>query len=543
MGAHVSPKTRLSMSLNERIKHFLSAWFSKINPPVFFGAAGIVLAFILFGGIFTNTAERVFNRVLDFITAHFGWYYVVITAAFLVFVVWLYFSKYSRIRLGGPDARPEFSNFAWFTMLFAAGMGMGLVFWGVAEPLTHYAEPPDADPQTPQALRDAMRYSFFHWGLHPWAVYIIFGLGIAYFHYRHGLPLAPRSMLFPLLGRRIFGPIGHLTDIICTVGTLLGVATSLGLGAMQINSGFHALLDVEVSPANQLLIIGTITLVATTSTITGVGRGIKYLSMLNIYIMFGLLLFVAIVGPTGYQVKIFLTTLGEYLQNLPRMSLHMDISPDASWQGEWTFFYWGWWISWCPFVGIFVARISRGRTIREFIQYVFVLPPLVTFLWISVFGGTGLFLEQYQDIDLTTVVTDNVAISLHALLEHLPMTNLMQWISLVLIIIFFITSSDSGSLVDDMVTSGGHPNPPAVQRAFWGLSEGAAAAVLVVAGGLSALQSASISGGLIQSILVIFSAVSLTKALKVDSQHEGVPDLTDLHDGTPESPAAEEWLD
>jgi len=502
-----------------------------INPPVFFGAAGVVIAIIIFGGTFTDTAEHVFGKVLSFITQYFGWYYILITTAFLVFVIWLYFSPYSKIRLGGPDARPEFTNFAWFTMLFAAGMGMGLIFWGVAEPINHYGNPPMAEANSQAALKEAMRFSFFHWGLHPWAVYIIFGIGIAYFHYRHKLPLAPRSLLFPLIGYRIYGPIGHVTDVICTVGTLLGVATSLGLGAMQINSGFQALIGIEFNAQTQLLIIGIITAVATISTITGVGRGIKYLSMLNIYIMFALLLFVALVGPTLYQARLFITTLGDYLQNLPAMTLWMEVNPQAEWQSDWTLFYWGWWISWCPFVGIFVARISKGRTIREFIRYVFLLPPLVTFIWFAVFGGTALYLEQYEGINLTGVVEENVAMSLHTLLEHLPLTEISQWVSLVLIIIFFITSSDSGSLVDDMVTSGGHPNPPAAQRAFWGISEGAAAGVLLVAGGLSALQTASISGGLIQSILVVLCAISLVKALRIDSQKEGVPLLEDIRQG------------
>jgi len=511
-----------------KIKQFFRTWLTMMNPPVFFGAGGFVLAVIIFGGIWTRTAERVFSQTLSFISTNFGWYYVLITTVFLVFVIWLYFSPYGNIRLGGKNTRPEFTKFAWLTMLFAAGMGMGLIFWGVAEPVTHFQDPPRAEAGTVDALREAMRFSFFHWGFHPWAIYIIFGMGIAYFHFRHKLPLAPRSLLYPLFGERIWGPIGHFADITCTVGTLLGVSTSLGLGAMQINSGFNALVGVGYNVNNQLMIITVITLAATTSTITGLGKGIKYLSITNLYIMLALLLFVLIVGPTLYQMEIFIGTLGNYLQKLPNTTLWLDVRQDSNWQSNWTFFYWGWWISWCPFVGVFIARISKGRTIREFISHVLLLPPLVTFLWFAIFGGTALHLEQFADANIYGVVKDNPSMSLNALLGELPLAQISQWLSLALVIIFFITSSDSGSLVDDIVTSGGHPNPPVAQRAFWGISEGAAAAVLLYAGGLNALQTASISGGMIQSILVILCCISLVKALRIDYRQRGKPRLKKL---------------
>lgn len=509
--------------LFKAIKTFFIRWSQMMNPPVFFGAAGLVLGVIIFGTGWTETAGRVFNQVLDFITKHFGWYYVLIVFTFLIFVIWLYFSPYGKIRLGGENTKPEFSRFGWFAMLFAAGMGMGIIFWGVAEPITHYMEPPKAEPQTINSLREGMRYSFFHWGFHPWAIYIIFALGIAYFHFRHHLPLAPRSLLYPLLGERIHGWIGHVADAFCTVGTLLGVATSLGLGAMQINSGINALTDFPISTNSQLIIIAVITAIAITSLITGIGRGIKYLSMTNIVIMMVLMMFVFIAGPTLYQLKIFISTFGDYLQNIVHDSLWLDIRPDSQWQNDWTLFYWGWWLSWCPFVGIFIARVSRGRTIREFILYVLVIPTLVTFLWFAVFGGTAMHIELFESGDLAGVIEEDVAMSLHALLEHLPITQVTQWVGVLLVIIFFITSSDSGSLVDDMVTSGGHPNPPIAQRVFWGTAEGAAAASLLMAGGLNALRTASISAGLPQSILVIATCFSLVKALHRDYTTNGVP--------------------
>ncbi len=512
----------------KRARQFFETWTKMMKPPVFFGAGGFVLAVIAFGGIWTATAKEVFSETLAFISTNFGWYYVLITTVFLVFVIWLYFSPHGKIRLGKDTDRPEFSKFAWLTMLFAAGMGMGLIFWGVAEPVTHFRDPPRAEAGTVDALRESMRLSFFHWGFHPWAIYIIFGLSIAYFHFRHDLPLAPRSILYPLIGERIWGPIGHLADIICTVGTLLGVSTSLGLGAMQINSGINALTGAAYHVNNQLLIIGIITLAATVSTISGLGRGIKYLSMTNLTIMLLLLVFVMITGPTLYQLKIFVGTLGNYLQKLPYTTLWLDLRADSKWQSNWTFFYWGWWISWSPFVGIFIARISRGRTIREFIGHVFLIPPLVTFLWFAAFGGTALHLEQFADTNLYNVVKDNPSMSLNILLDKLPLSQISQWLSLVLVIIFFITSSDSGSLVDDIVTSGGHPNPPVAQRAFWGISEGAAGAVLLFAGGLNALQAASISGGLLQSLLLVCCCLSLAKALRIDSRKRKRPRLKKL---------------
>lgn len=498
----------------------LREWRDGICPPVFFPAAGFNIALILFGALWTETAGRVFSATLTFITTVFGWYYVLTTAGVLLFVLWLFVSPYGRIRLGAPDERPRFSLPAWLSMLFAAGMGMGLVFWGVAEPLAHYENPPLAEPRTSEAAAEAIQFSFFHWALHPWAIYVVFGLGIALFHFRHGLPLAPRSLLHPIFGDRIHGWLGHATDAFCTVGTLLGVATSLGLGAMQINGGLNLLAGIDYGTDVQILVIALITIVATASTVSGVHRGIKYLSMLNVALMALVLGFVFLAGPTRYQLSLLISGLGDYMGHLAGMSLWLDLRPGSVWQSNWTLFYWGWWISWSPFVGIFVARISRGRTVREFILYVLLVPTLVNCLWFAVFGGTALHVERVEGGGLAESVTANVAKSLHLLLEHLPWSEVMQWIALGLAVIFFITSSDSGSFVDDMVTSGGNPNPPVANRVFWGLSEGAAAAVLLLAGGLKALQAASISAGLPQSVLLVFACVGVLKALRREPRGE-----------------------
>ena len=491
----------------------LREWRDGVNPPVFFGAAILTWGLIAFGSLWTKTAGSVFSHVLNFIAVYFGSYYVLTMTGFVVFVFWLLFSRYGKVRLGGPESRPDFGYFSWFSMLFAAGMGMGLVFWGVAEPLYHLMGPPTAAPQTAAAAREAMRFSFFHWGVHPWSVYVVFALGIAYFHFRHHLPLAPRSLLYPLLGERYNGWIGHFADAFCTFGTLLGVATSLGLGAMQINAGLDRLGGLPYSTSNQVWIIAVITAIATASTVSGVSRGIKYLSVINVVLMVVLLSFVFVMGPTLYQVKVLLTTTGDYLQQFISTSLWMDLRSDSDWQMNWTLFYWGWWISWAPFVGIFIARVSKGRTIREFIFWVLLIPMLVNFIWFSVFGGSAMF-YQLADGTLAGEVMKNVATSLSRFLEYLPVPHITQWFAVLLAVIFFITSSDSGSFVDDMVTTGGNPNPPVANRVFWGASEGAAAAVLLLAGGLKALQSASIAAGLPQSLLVVASCVSLGIALR-----------------------------
>lgn len=497
------------MTFKKRWEKILNA----MEPTVFFGSAGLVIAFIVFGGFFTETAADVFNATQTTITQTFGWYYALAVSGFLVFALWLLFSRFSHIKLGDPDTEPEFSYLGWFTMLFSAGMGIGIVFWGVAEPLYHYADPPFAEAETVEAAREAMRYTFFHWGLHPWAIYILFGVSVAYFHFRHDLPLAPRSVLYPLLGDKIYGPIGHGVDILCTVGTLLGVATSLGLGAMQINSGVAQFIDIPENTTIQVVIIAVITLIATISVVSGLHAGIQNLSKLNIFLAAGLMIFVLLTGPTVYLLETYIGGIGLYLQNLPFMSLWVDFTTDNEWQSNWTLFYWGWWISWSPFVGIFVARISRGRTIREFVLSVMIIPTLGTFFWLSVFGGTALHFELFDNIPLAASVQENVSTSMHTLLQHLPFSQItMIWATLV-IIVFFITSSDSGSLVDDMVTSGGHPNPPVAQRVFWATSEGAVAATLLVVGGLQAIQDASISMGLLMSFLLVAMCFSLYKAL------------------------------
>src|SRR6056297_1151198 len=502
--------------------------FKRMQPTVFFGSAALVVAFCIFGGGFTATAANTFESIQGWIVTTLGWYYMLITSALVLFALAVVVSPAGKLKLGKADDEPEFGRPSWFAMLFAAGMGTGLVFWGVAEPLNHYLQPNHAEPRSVAAVSESMRYAFFHWGLHPWAIYVTLALAIAYYHFRIGLPLAPRSVLWPIIGKRIYGMTGHLVDILCTVGTLLGVATSLGLGAMQINAGLSMSLGVESSTMVQITIIALITAVATISVVSGVQRGIRRLSAFNLMLAFVLLLFVFVAGPTAYILDTLIGGLGEYLQTLVATSLETGFTSESEWQAKWTLFYWGWWISWSPFVGIFVARISKGRTVRELILAALLVPTGVTFFWMATFGGTALHLARSTEIDIAQQAVNDVSVSLHLLLSELPLGSMTTVFATLVIIIFFITSSDSGSLVDDMVTSGGHPHPPVSQRVFWAISEGAVAATLLLVGGLAAIQQAAITMALPMSVLLIAAAIGLLRALWVDARVTGVPEAEDV---------------
>jgi choline/glycine/proline betaine transport protein len=511
--------------------------FSAMQPTVFLGSASLVVGFVALGIGWPDAAETVFGNIQARILASFGWFYVLGATAMLVFVLWLLVSPYRHIRLGGEEAAPELSYLSWFAMMFSAGMGTGLVFWGVAEPVMHWQDPPLDIGDAGGAVREALRLSFFHWGLHPWSIYIVFGLSIAYFHFRHGLPLAPRSLLYPLIGRHIHGPIGHAIDILATVGTLFGVATSLGLGAIQINAGMARLMGLPRGEMTQVLIIAVITVIATISVVSGVQHGIRRLSQFNVALAGVLMLFVLIAGPTVYVIEVFLSGVGAYVQELVGTSLWLDAREESAWQANWTLFYWSWWISWSPFVGVFVARISRGRTVGEFILAVLFVPVLITFLWLSIFGGTALHAEVFGGAEITKVVDDDASAGLYVMLEQLPLASISSVLALLMVVVFFVTSSDSGSLVDDMVTSGGHPHPPKAQRVFWAVAEGTVAATLLLAGGLQALRTASLTSGLPMTAFLLVACWGLAKALRVDARTHGVPSRDSLRARSADDPA------
>lgn len=502
------------------------AFFSSVNPVVFTASAVMVVLFVGFGVLFPSLASAVFEGLHGFITEYLGWSYLLVVTFFLGFLLWLGLSRYGSIRLGQPDDRPEFSFGAWFAMLFSAGMGIGLVFWSVAEPIMHYQNPPHAAGETAEAARQAMVYTFFHWGLHAWAVYVVLGLSVAYFSFRHRLPLTIRSIFYPLLGDRIYGPIGHMIDILAVFGTLFGLATSLGFGAMQLNTGLNVLIGLPVSHWFQVGIIAAITVVAVGSVLSGLDRGLKWISIFNLSLAMAFMLFVLVAGPTLFLVRFLLDSTGSYLQQLVELSLHTDAIGGSEWQKDWTMFYWAWWIAWSPFVGIFIARISRGRTIREFIVGVLGLPTLFVFAWLTIFGGTALHLELFmEDAGIASAVAEDTTVALYATLAHLPWPTLTSAVATLLIATYFITSSASGTYVIDALISRGSIHSPKRQRVIWGITEGAVAATLLIVGGeraLDSLQTASLTAGLPVAIILVFCCYNLLRALQREYRVEGV---------------------
>jgi len=488
----------------------------KVNPPVFIVSAGLILAFALFGALAPDRAGRLFDLVQTFVVESFGWLYISAVAGFLVFVLYLMFSRHGDVKLGPDESEPEYSYLSWFAMLFSAGMGIGLVFFGVAEPIQHYANPPIGDGSTVEAARRAMTLTFFHWGLHAWAIYIVVGLALAYFSFRRGLPLTIRSALYPLIGDRINGPIGHAIDIFAVLGTMFGVATSLGLGVLQVNAGLSYLFGLPVGTSVQLILIALITVLATMSVFLGLDRGIKRLSELNIILAISLLAFVLFTGSTVFLLQAFVQNIGAYLGEVVPRTFRMYAYEPNPWLANWTLFYWGWWIAWSPFVGMFLARISRGRTIREFIGGVLLIPVLFTFLWMTVFGNTAIALDMSGVQPIADTVANNLPVALFETLAQLPLSAVTSLIATLLVITFFVTSADSGALVIDMITSGAAENPPIWQRIFWAVCAGGIAAVLLVAGGLQALQTAAIASALPFAVVMIFICYGLFRALQTE---------------------------
>ncbi len=484
-----------------------------VHPQVFFTSAGIIIGFVLLAVFFHKSMGDFFGVLLTTFSTNAGWFFVWTMNIILAFTLYLMFSRYGDIRLGGEDAEPDFSTLSWFAMLFSAGMGIGLLFYGVAEPMYHFGSSPFPTANSTEAARTAMAITFLHWGFHPWAVYSIVGLSLAFFSFNKGLPLSIRAVFYPLLGERIHGFWGNTIDILATVATLFGVATSLGLGVQQVNAGLSHLFGWEQSAMVQLGLIAGITSIATMSVVKGLDSGIRRLSELNIWLASGLLIFVMVCGPTLFIFNGLLENIGSYIQSFPSLATWSETFENTSWQNGWTVFYWGWWIAWSPFVGMFIARVSRGRTIREFLMGVLCVPAFVTFIWLTVFGNSALFIEMFGAGDLAKAVADNVAVSLFVFLEHFPLSSVSSLLGVLVVVSFFVTSSDSGSMVIDIITAGGNPDPPIPQRLFWAILEGVVAATLLLCGGLAALQSAVIATGLPFAIVLIVMCVSLKKGL------------------------------
>ena len=490
--------------------------------PVFIPA--VVVTLLLVVGTISNPdlAGEVFSATLAFITTNFGWFYMLSVAFFLVFIVGIAMTPWGSIKLGPDHAEPQYSFPAWFAMLFSAGYGIALLFFGVAEPVLHYASPPAGAAQTVDSAKQAMQIAFFHWGFHIWAIYGLTGLVLAYFSFRHGLPLSMRSALYPIIGERIHGPIGHVVDVFAILGTLFGIATTLGLSVTQINAGINYLWpDIPVSIGVQIIAIAIITALAICSVVAGLDKGVKNLSLLNMILAIGLMLFVFLVGPSIFILETFLQNTGSYLNNIIERTFNLQAYSRSDWIGNWTLFIFGWTIAWSPFVGLFIAKISRGRTIRQFVFGVMFVPTIFTFLWFSVFGDTALHLimvEGYTSL-IADVQADN-AIALFKLFELLPMTSIASFLAVLLIITFFVTSSDSGSLVIDSLAAGGASHTPVWQRVFWASTEGVVAATLLLAGGLSALQTMTIASALPFAIIMLIAALGMWRALVIEGHHE-----------------------
>jgi choline/glycine/proline betaine transport protein len=511
------------------------------NPVVFVTSVAVIGVFLLVGVVASPTLGRVFEGLQSAIASTLDWYYVLVVTSFLVFVVWLGASRFGRLRLGGDAERPRYRYVTWFSMLFTAGMGIGLVFWSVAEPLSHLADPPRAQTGSGEAAREAMQFTFFHWGLHAWAVYVVVGLSLAYFAYRHDLPLTVRSALYPLLGERIHGRLGDAVDVFAVFGTMFGVATSLGFGILQVNAGLASLGLVEQSTGMQVVLIAGITLAAIVSLLLGLDKGILRLSLTNLGVGTALMLFVLAAGPTVFVLRSLVEQVGVYVQTLPELALWTDAGADSGWQDAWTIFYWGWWMSWSPFVGLFIARVSRGRTVREFVFGVLLVPVALTLLWMGIFGNSAIALDRAADGALSDAVAQDPAVALFSLLGQLPWTTVTTALAIALVAIYFVTSSDSASLVIDLLTSGGNTDPPKLQRVFWAALEGAVAAVLLVAGagGLEALQTAAITTALPFSVIMVLACVGLIRALYVDERGGSLRRAVLLDDDHDEVPAGQ----
>ncbi|MBK1733811.1 glycine/betaine ABC transporter [Halorhodospira abdelmalekii] len=494
-----------------------------LHNPVFVTSAGLILAFLIGTLIFTDVANDALGAARAWSTSTFDWFFLGAGNLFVLFCLALIVLPVGKIRLGGVDATPDFSRLSWFAMLFAAGMGIGLMFWAVAEPVAYYTDwfgtPLNVEGNTPEAAYAAMGATMYHWGLHPWAIYGVMALALAFFSFNKGLPLTVRSVFYPLLGERVWGPIGHVIDTVAVLATIFGLATSLGFGAQQAASGLSYVFEaVPDTLATQVAIIIGVTVAALISVLRGIDGGIKVLSNLNIGLAGLLMLFVIITGGAIAFAVSLATTSGAYVSSF--LSLSNPIGrEDETFLHGWTAFYWAWWISWSPFVGMFIARVSRGRTVREFMTAVLIVPTLVTIVWMSAFGGTGL--QQAVDGvgELAAGLGADESMALFHMLEQLPWTTLTALLAVFLVLVFFVTSSDSGSLVIDSITAGGKLDSPDAQRVFWVTLEGLLAGTLLFIGGdaaLSALQAGAVTTGLPFTVVLVLICVSLFMGL----QHE-----------------------
>jgi len=487
-----------------------------VYPRVFYPSLLIIIFFVLVSILGGDYIRLAFSKLSSLITEKTGWLFIIGVNLFVVFCFWIAFGKYGNKRLGGKFAKPEFSIFAWFSMLFSAGMGIGLLYFSVSEPIQHFSSPPMIASSEADIAIQALDFTFLHYGLHAWAIYCVVGLALAYYAFNKHLPFSLRSVFFPILGRNINSIWGDIIDIIAVVATLFGLATSLGFGARQIASGLKFLFEIDSGIVTQITIIIVITSIATISVITGLKKGVQFLSKLNMVVALIFLIFVLFISDPLGVFKIFIESTGMYFQRFIELGTWSSSFVNSDWQNDWSIFYWAWWIAWSPFVGMFIARISKGRTIKEFILGVLFVPTLITFFWISTFGGSALILELNFPGLISTPVLEDDSTSLFVFLNEFPLSGLTSLIGIFMVSVFFVTSSDSGSLVIDSITSGGKLTAPVGQRIMWALIEGAVAIALLLGGGLRAMQTASVSSGILFLFVLFFMCFSLIKSFRRD---------------------------
>ncbi|WP_288639628.1 BCCT family transporter [uncultured Comamonas sp.] len=494
-------------------------------PAVVLPSLLVLGALLVLCGFYPQRADQLFGSAQAWVVTNFDWFYTVAVTGFLVFLVLIAWSRYGDIRLGPDDAKPEFSFASWTAMLFAAGMGIGLMYFGVGEPLQHYLNPPTQEAGTPAAAREALTSTFFHWGFQAWAIYGVMGLVLAYFGFRYNLPLTMRSGLYPLLQKRINGPIGHSVDAFALVGTIAGLATTLGYGALQLAAGLNLVTGWDTgTTAFRIAVIVVVVGLAGLSAASGLDKGVKRLSEVNLLITFALLGFVLLCGPTVFLLQAFSENIGNYLSSLVGMSLRTftyEVAKDDGWFGGWTILYWAWWISWSPFVGMFIARISRGRTVREFIVGVLFIPTAFNLLWMTVFGNGAIWIDTHVAQGALSATASNVDALLFRFFEYLPLAKAVSWIAVLLITLFFVTSADSGAYVVDAIASRGHPQSPVWQRLFWAVVLGVTAVVLLLAGGLKALQAMTLVTALPVAAIMVLLCIGLWRGMKADLAHAG----------------------
>jgi len=485
-----------------------------VYPRVFYPSLIFILGFVFLSILGGEPVREFFNQTAFLVTESTGWLFILGVNLFVVICLYIAFSKYGKHRLGGKHAKPEFTVFSWFAMLFSAGMGIGLLYFSVSEPITHFANPPIPVDSVKDRAIQALDFTFLHYGLHAWAIYCIVGLSLAYYGFSKKLPFSLRSIFFPVLGRKIFGKTGDIIDVIAVVATLFGLATSLGFGARQIATGLNYLFGIDPGQGTQISIIVIITLVATISVVTGPKKRVKFLSRLNLFIALIFLTSMLFLSDALSIIRIFVESTGQYFDRFIELGTFSSAYADSSWQNDWTVFYWAWWIAWSPFVGMFIARVSKGRTVREFVLGVLLVPTLMTFFWISVFGGSALSLEMENPGLLSEIILNDSSTSLFVFLQEFPLPALTSFLGIFMVAVFFVTSSDSGSLVIDSITAGGKLDAPVGQRILWALTEGAVAIALLLGGGLKAMQTASVSTGILFLFVIFVMVYSLLKSFK-----------------------------